>query len=243
MLQALCDHLGVHDTNAPRTETVRDLASENGRRHIGIVSRFEHGWGFIESAELGRNFFVHYRDVEGTGLRLLEAGGEVSFEIGPGKDGRPKAVRVQHEGTDRTLSGQPPLEAVSTTVTSRAEGSPAVGAGGEEADDTLQPESSVMLSSRAPASRTSSRHFRLGVARDAVEESERLLATSELHGNELGLARIERIARSLREFLILCQKYRALVRAPLTDTRAVSADRHDQHPSRTTVTAAPSEWR
>src|SRR5579864_1424347 len=97
MLQALCDHLGVHDTNAPRTETVRDLPSENGRRHIGIVSRFEHGWGFIDSAELGRNFFVHYSDVDGTGLRLLEAGEDVSVETGPGKDGRPKAVRVRRQ--------------------------------------------------------------------------------------------------------------------------------------------------
>lgn len=31
-------------------------------------------------------------DIEGTGLRSLEAGEEVSFELGPGKDGRPKHV-------------------------------------------------------------------------------------------------------------------------------------------------------
>src|SRR5579864_583369 len=119
MLHALCDHLGVHDENAPRTETEKNLASENGSRHVGIVSRFEHGWGFIESAELGRNFFVHYSDVEGTGLRLLEAGEEVSFEVGPGKDGRPKAVRVRRQRTGKTLSRQPQAEAVSSQETAR----------------------------------------------------------------------------------------------------------------------------
>src|SRR5579863_9410337 len=119
MLQLLCDHLGIHDANAPRTETVKDLASENGSRHVGFVSRFEHGWGFIKSAELGRNFFVHYSDVEGTGLRLLETGEEVSFEVGPGKDGRPKAVRVRRQSKGEDLLGQPSVNTAPGHPTTR----------------------------------------------------------------------------------------------------------------------------
>jgi CspA family cold shock protein len=66
-----------------------------------VVSRFEHGWGFIECEAMNRNFFVHYSDVEGTGMRSLEAGEAVSFDLAPGKDGRPKAVRVRRQVSGR----------------------------------------------------------------------------------------------------------------------------------------------
>jgi len=165
MLAALCDHFGVHDMNASVSHTAIDLDTENGHRYQGVVSRFEHGWGFIECGELGRNFFVHYRDVEGTGLRKLEAGEEVSFEIGPGKDGRPKAVRVRHEGTGHPSSG-PQMAPVSSEETSRKESSPAKVAGGEEENDLPLPELSVMLPPRMPAGRATSRHSRFGTARN-----------------------------------------------------------------------------
>src|SRR5579864_5458797 len=164
MLQALCDHLGVHDTNAPRIETVKDLASENGRRHVGIVSRFEHGWGFIECAELGRNFFVHYSDVEGTGLRLLEVGEEVSFEVGPGKDGRPKAVRVRRQSKGEGVSGQPQVNAAPRQATAREDtGVPAaVEDAGDEEEEMPQPASSEVLPRRSLAGRTTAKRVRLG---------------------------------------------------------------------------------
>jgi CspA family cold shock protein len=163
MLQALCDHLGVHDTKATRTESVKDLPSENGRRHVGIVSRFEHGWGFIECAELGRNFFVHYSDVEGTGLRLLEIGEEVSFEVGPGKDGRPKAVRVQRQGTRHVSPGEPQVEMASGQETAR-EGAFATEAeeATDEEDDLPQPESAAVLPPRSFPRRTTVKRGRLG---------------------------------------------------------------------------------
>ena len=162
MLQALCDHLGLHDENAPRTETVKHLASKNGSRHVGIVSRFEHGWGFIESAELGRNFFVHYSDVEGTGLRLLEAGEQVSFEVGPGKDGRPKAVRVRRQGVRQASPGQPQVEAApsqesDTALTGAQEA-------GNAEDDMPQPETSQVLPPRSSPRGTTIRRAPLGAA-------------------------------------------------------------------------------
>lgn len=100
MLRALCTHLGVRDgEHAGASAEV--IPAENGVRYMGVVSRFEHGWGFIECEAMNRNYFVHYSDIEGTGLRSLDPGDTVSFEIGPGRDGRPKAVRVKRE------SGQP----------------------------------------------------------------------------------------------------------------------------------------
>ena len=164
MLQALCDHLGVHDANAPCAEAVKDLASENGSRHVGIVSRFEHGWGFIESAELGRSFFVHYSDVEGTGLRVLEAREEVSFEVGPGKDGRPKAVRVRRQSKGEGVPGQPQVNAAPRPATTREDTgiSAAVEDGGDEEEEMPQPASSEVLPRRSPTRRTTIKRARLG---------------------------------------------------------------------------------
>ncbi len=164
MLHALCDHLGVHDENAPRTETEKNLASENGSRHVGIVSRFEHGWGFIESAELGRNFFVHYSDVEGTGLRLLGVGEEVSFEVGPGKDGRPKAVRVRRQSKGEGLPSQHPVNAAPRQATAPEDtGMPAAVEGaGDEEEEMPQPASSEVFPRRSPTGRTTTKRVRLG---------------------------------------------------------------------------------
>ncbi|QIS11930.1 cold-shock protein [Nocardia arthritidis] len=49
----------------------------------GVVKFFksEKGWGAISSPALppGRDAFVHYSDIEGTGFRALAAGDRVSF--------------------------------------------------------------------------------------------------------------------------------------------------------------------
>jgi cold shock protein len=161
MLAALCDHLGVQDLNQKSIpETPNALGVDNGHRYLGTVSRFEHGWGFIECNELGRNFFVHYSDVEGTGLRLLEAGEEVSFEIGPGKDGRPKAVRVRRQ---RTAQEQTLVEAAPRPETVADDRSPTkIEEATDEEDDIPQPEPSEVLPSRLTPRRISTRRTRLG---------------------------------------------------------------------------------
>ena len=96
MLRALCAHLGVQAADRTGNGS-QDTVDADGRRYTGVVSRFEHGWGFIECEAMNRNFFVHYSDIEGTGMRSLDAGELVSFELAPGKDGRPKAVRVRRQ--------------------------------------------------------------------------------------------------------------------------------------------------
>jgi|SRR5579864_490907 len=115
MLQALCTHLGVQVVDGG-TGAGDSPEPEGGQRYAGVVSRFEHGWGFIECEAMNRNFFVHYSDIEGTGLRSLDAGEAVSFELAPGKDGRPKAIRVRRQGSSRPtmrrarIQGLPRLE-------------------------------------------------------------------------------------------------------------------------------------
>jgi CspA family cold shock protein len=101
MLRALCAHLGVQTTERSGNGAHEFAGEESGRRYSGVVSRFEHGWGFIECEAMNRNFFVHYSDIEGTGMRSLEPGEAVSFELAPGKDGRPKAVKVRRQGAAR----------------------------------------------------------------------------------------------------------------------------------------------
>jgi len=101
MLRALCAHLGVPGEERTASGPSEGVALDGGRRYTGVVSRFEHGWGFIECEAMNRHFFVHYSDIEGTGLRSLDPGEMASFELAPGKDGRPKAVRVRRQGASR----------------------------------------------------------------------------------------------------------------------------------------------
>jgi cold shock protein len=121
MLRALCAHLGVREmehAGAP----VEAIPAENGARYTGVVSRFEHGWGFIECEAMNRNYFVHYSDIEGTGLRSLDPGDVVSFEIGPGRDGRPKAVRVRRESGQPSATRSGRIEAIPRAGSTRGNG-------------------------------------------------------------------------------------------------------------------------
>lgn len=101
MLRALCAHLGVQSGERSGNGGPESFDADAGARYTGAVSKFEHGWGFIECEAMNRNFFVHYSDIEGSGMRLLEPGEVVSFELAPGKDGRPKAVRVRRQASSR----------------------------------------------------------------------------------------------------------------------------------------------
>jgi CspA family cold shock protein len=43
----------------------------------------------------GSDVFVHVHDVEAAGMKILEAGQLVAYEIGPARDGRSKAVNLR----------------------------------------------------------------------------------------------------------------------------------------------------
>ena len=61
----------------------------------GIVKWFsaEKGYGFITPDGGGRDLFVHYSEIQGSGYRNLEEGQRVAFESQEGPKG-PQAVKV-----------------------------------------------------------------------------------------------------------------------------------------------------
>ena len=64
----------------------------------GIVKFFnsEKGYGFIKPDDGGQDLFVHVTAVEQAGLRALNEGQRISYEIEPYKKGKgPKAVNLQ----------------------------------------------------------------------------------------------------------------------------------------------------
>ena len=61
----------------------------------GVVKWFsaEKGYGFITPDDGGRDLFVHYSEIQGSGYRNLEEGQRVAFESQEGPKG-PQAVTV-----------------------------------------------------------------------------------------------------------------------------------------------------
>ena len=63
----------------------------------GVVKFFngERGYGFIKPDDGGRDVFVHVTAVEQAGLKGLNEGQRISFEVEPDKKGKgPKAVNL-----------------------------------------------------------------------------------------------------------------------------------------------------
>jgi CspA family cold shock protein len=63
----------------------------------GTVKFFntERGYGFIQPSDGGRDVFVHVTAVERAGLKALNEGQQLSFEVEPDKKGKgPKAVNL-----------------------------------------------------------------------------------------------------------------------------------------------------
>ena len=63
----------------------------------GIVKFFnsERGYGFVKPDDGGRDVFVHITAVEQAGLKSLNEGQRISFDVEPDKKGKgPKAVNL-----------------------------------------------------------------------------------------------------------------------------------------------------
>jgi CspA family cold shock protein len=83
-----------------------EASSAIGRRHDikkavrnmarGTVKWFdgEKGYGFITPEDGGKDLFVHFSNITGSGFRTLEEGQAVQFEVGEGRKG-PEATDVQ----------------------------------------------------------------------------------------------------------------------------------------------------
>jgi cold shock protein len=63
----------------------------------GTVKWFnaQKGYGFIQPQDGGKDIFVHISAVEQAGLRTLNDGQQVSFEIEQGRQGKTSAVNLQ----------------------------------------------------------------------------------------------------------------------------------------------------
>ena len=61
----------------------------------GVVKWFsaEKGYGFITPDDGGKDLFVHFSEIQGSGYRTLEEGQKVSFESQAGPKG-PQAAKV-----------------------------------------------------------------------------------------------------------------------------------------------------
>jgi CspA family cold shock protein len=65
----------------------------------GTIRRLmDRGFGFIKTED-ETDLFFHRNNLEGVEFNSLSEGQEVEFEKGPGRDGRPEAVKVRLTGT------------------------------------------------------------------------------------------------------------------------------------------------
>ena len=86
----------------PRRLAVGASGGNHGERSFpmamaGTVKFFnaERGYGFIKPDDGGRDVFVHITAVERAGLKALNEGQRVSFDVEPDKKGKgPKAVNL-----------------------------------------------------------------------------------------------------------------------------------------------------
>ncbi len=67
-------------------------------RQTGIVEFFkdDKGFGFIRPDDGGKDVFVHVSAVERAGMRTLNEGQKVSFDLERGQQGKTSAVNLQN---------------------------------------------------------------------------------------------------------------------------------------------------
>ena len=66
---------------------------------VGTVKWFNStkGFGFIEPEDGGADVFVHITAVQASGMKGLEEGQKVSYELEEGRNGKTNAVNLQNQ--------------------------------------------------------------------------------------------------------------------------------------------------
>lgn len=93
-MRAYAAPVGAGRTREPE---VTDLKGMRVMSQQGIVKFFnaDKGYGFIKPDDGGRDIFVHVTAVEQAGLRGLDEGQRITFDVEPDKKGKgPKAVNL-----------------------------------------------------------------------------------------------------------------------------------------------------
>lgn len=65
---------------------------ECGKVRFYIPAR---GFGFLIPDSGAPDVFIHAKELHQSGLRNLTEGQAVQFEVGPGREGKPKALKVE----------------------------------------------------------------------------------------------------------------------------------------------------
>jgi CspA family cold shock protein len=81
---------------APTEKRARPARGDAAAMTIGIVKWFNptKGYGFVAPDEGGKDVFVHISAVQKAGLRTLNQGEKISFEVESQKDGRAAAINL-----------------------------------------------------------------------------------------------------------------------------------------------------
>jgi cold shock protein len=93
ILQSTCAVPPTLDRSVWPTHLQPEEGQPDGSRNGQVLQRGK-GYAFIAPDEGGRDLFVHYSAITGTGLRSLEAGQKVEYDVKQGTRG-PEATNVR----------------------------------------------------------------------------------------------------------------------------------------------------
>ena len=56
------------------------------------------GWGFVTPDSGGQDVFLHVKELRKAGVTTVAEGQALTFQVEPGKEGKPRAINVEVRG-------------------------------------------------------------------------------------------------------------------------------------------------